>query len=546
MPIKGYKDYSTDSDDFSFDDQSIQRNVRQYQALSSLMSPDQEDGSLGVRGKNYMILKTSDSNTVACARDGGMDEKADGGRNDGASDLSFLLSSIGDNSETLIQQGSRYLMMFLSNSQRLFWFLVMVIAVFYMYPVTSLGIILAMAIILTCGHQNGNGKVTKRTAKWTVTGLSLQMKDGFLASPPFLDKSGQWRMVIRQKRTMAGIQTMFGLLCTDIFPEVEMITASCTFFCTNQLGQELNTGGMRNLAFKYEFMCPGECGMTRPIRISKKQLGPGEVITIHCSVEFRLKTVTFLKTLSQSMRNSLGGDREERRTKKGKNVVREQGAVYPGDLEFHEEDSLPTAFRPVIRFVQHRQTRTFVWEIPGFTTLMENSELWGIYSPQFFIDFHDVCSIWRMKLLEVQGVFRLHVQLRGLPRGVKQVKLWYLLQLVDSYGDSVIPEHAVCRVKYPDMMNLWDTTRHILYRRDTILERFINASGTLTLRISLQMEPNDLALMAVDSDDWIPNSGEGRNNGGALSNGQEMQFTEILQQDGALLGNLHQRAINAY
>jgi len=105
--------------------------------------------------------------------------------------------------------------------------------------------------------------------------------------------------------------------------------------------------------------------------------------------------------------------------------------------------------------------------------------------------------------LELQGVFRLHLQLRGLPRSVKQIKLWYLLQLVDNVGDSVIPEHAICRVKYPDHMNLWETTRHILYRRETIIERFVTPRGSLSLRISLQMEPNDLALMEVDSDEWI-------------------------------------------
>lgn len=44
-----------------------------------------------------------------------------------------------------------------------------------------------------------------------------------------------------------------------------------------------------------------------------------------------------------------------------------------------------------------------------------------------------------MKLIEVSGVFRVHVQLRGLPKTLNQVRLWYLLQLVDTFGDSVVP-----------------------------------------------------------------------------------------------------------
>jgi hypothetical protein len=154
-----------------------------------------------------------------------------------------------------------------------------------------------------------------------------------------------------------------------------------------------------------------------------------------------------------------------------------------------------------------------------------------MFSPQFFVhsctSTYDVCSIWRMKLIEVNGVFRLHVNLRGLPQNQKQVKVWYLLQLVDNFGDSVVPgmqnkmydirhslnsivliEHSVSRVKYPDLLNLWDTSRHILYRRETLLSRFLSIDGNLTLRLSLQVQPNEIPLLEAHSDIWLLKSSQ--------------------------------------
>lgn len=65
-------------------------------------------------------------------------------------------------------------------------------------------------------------------------------------------------------------------------------------------------------------------------------------------------------------------------------------------------------------------------------------------------------------------------------------------------------ENSITRVKHPDHLNLWDTVRHILYRRDYLLQRFLSATGNLSIRISMQVEPNDLAILeSADSDDWI-------------------------------------------
>ncbi|ODM96094.1 hypothetical protein Ocin01_10585 [Orchesella cincta] len=452
-------------------------------------------------GKSYMVLST-DTEGLKQSRAASNDEIVKQG--DRAISFTSLLNSI-TSLETFLQTGSAYLLQTLNSSQRIIWFIVFILFAIFFYPLLSTLLVGGLCALFICGHQSDDKKRTSRTAKWTVTGFSQQLRDGFLASPAFLDKSGQWRMVVKQKRGMDGVQTSFGLLCTDIYPQIELVTANVTFFCTNKYGQELNTGGMRNLKFQQEYQCAGDAGFSRPTRFTRRQLGEDEAVTIHCSVEFHKKTVTFLKTLVRNLREDGSSGDGERKNKKGKNIVTEHGTILPGNLEFQDDDdsNFPSVFRPLTRFVHHSETKTFVWEIPDFTTLLESSELWGIYSPQFFLNSHDICSIWRMKLLEVQGVFRLHVQLRGLPRSVKQVKLWYLLQLVDNIGDSVIPEHAVCRVKYPDHMNLWDTTRHILYRRETILERFVTPRGALSLRISLQMEPNDLALMEVDSDDWI-------------------------------------------
>ncbi|CAL8092442.1 unnamed protein product [Orchesella dallaii] len=495
---KRYTDTDSDcSEPFS------RQNGQPYSLL--VPSPHNRRSGGGTRdgGKSYMVLSTEIALEEPSTSTSSYEIVKEGDRT-----ISFtsLLNSM-TCPETFLHTGSAYLLQVLNSSQRIIWFVVAILFAFFFYPLTSTVIVGGLCVALICGHQSDDNKRTSRNVKWTVTGFSLQLQDGFLASPSFLDKSGQWRMVVKQKKGMDGIQTSFGLMCTDIYPEIEKVTANVTFFCTNQYGQELSTGGMRNLKFQQEYQCPGDSGFSRPIRLSRKQLGEDETITIHCSVEFHKKAITFLKTFVRNLREGEGSGAGEgtRKNKKGKNIVTEHGTILPGNLEFQDDDdgNFPSVFRPLTRFVHHSETKTFVWEIPDFSTLLESSELWGIYSPQFFLNSHDICSIWRMKLLEVQGVFRLHVQLRGLPRSVKQVKLWYLLQLVDNVGDSVIPEHAVCRVKYPDHMNLWDTTRHILYRRETILERFVNMRGTLSLRISLQMEPNDLALMEVDSDEWI-------------------------------------------
>lgn len=491
--------------DSEYGDEAFQNGNQPLSLLAhpKLPATDDQHCDLGVRGKSYMVLRTT--SPMGAPTDGCDDQ-------DTTKDtISFtsLLNSMGT-PDSIMQKAAANVLQFLSNSQRMFWFFLTLFAIFYFYPVTCIVFVACILLILAGGHQNGDSQVTTRTAKWTINGYSHQIKDGFVASPPFLDKCGQWRLVIKQKRGMDGLQTVFGLMCTDIPQEVEGVTASVTVFCTNQLGQELSTGGTRDLKFHHDYQCPGDCGFSRNIRLSRRMLGESESITIHCTVEFRKKMVTFMRTLARNIAEDANGDESGAvgggKKKKGKNQVVEYGEIIPGTVNFHEDDDLSCPeYRPVLRFIQHPQTRSFVWEIPGFCSLLEDVELWGLYSPQFFVNSHDICAIWRMKLLEVQGVFRLHVQLRGLPRSVKQVKLWYLLQLVDKYGNSVIPEHAVCRVKYPDHMNLWDTTRHILYRRETILERFIGGdnNGGLVLRISLQMEPNDLALMEVDSDEWI-------------------------------------------
>lgn len=473
-----------------------------YNGHSQSLSAPQA-ASTGLRTTNYMVLRTSSPSDNP-----EIHENVEVVENSMKDTLSFnrVFNSL-CNRDSFVRTVLTYLN-FLSGSQRIFWLLAMVFAVLYFYPLTCIVLVGTFTLIMLGGHQNGNNLVTTRTAKWTITGYSYQMKDDFLTSPPFLDKCGQWRMIIKQKRGIEGLQTSLGLMCTDIFPEIELVHATVTFFCTNLSGQEVATGGMRDLKFHHEYMCPGDCGYTRYVRLPRKLLGQSETITVHCTVEFRKQMVTVLKTLVRRL-ECHGGDEEPNHIymrKKGKNTVNEEGIIQPGNLEFEEGGHLASPIRSVMRFVRHAETKTFVWELPQFCSQLKNSELWGVYSPQFFVNSHDTCAIWRMKLLEVQGVFRLHVQLRGLPRSVKQVKLWYLLQLVDMHGDSIIPEHATYRIKYPDHMNLWDTSRHILYRRETILERFIGGnSGSLTLRISLQMQPNDVSLMEVDSDEWITN-----------------------------------------
>jgi hypothetical protein len=130
-----------------------------------------------------------------------------------------------------------------------------------------------------------------------------------------------------------------------------------------------------------------------------------------------------------------------------------------------------------------------------------------------------------MKLIEVSGVFRIHIQLRGLPKNIQQIKIWYLLQLVDNFQDSVVPgmnisyypsckientsyllyfaENSVSRVKYPDHLNLWETSRHVLYRRETLLSRFIGLDGSFRIRLSIQVLPNEIPLLETESDHWI-------------------------------------------
>ena len=147
----------------------------------------------------------------------------------------------------------------------------------------------------------------------------------------------------------------------------------------------------------------------------------------------------------------------------------------------------------------------------------------------------------RFKLVELHGTFRIHLQVRGLPKSVTQVMACYAVELMDNFGDFITPgiqfycsscclPNSLCfisncgrskllivfwlvvgcntSIKYPDYLSIWGTTRMPLYPRETFMSRFFSNKTGLSLRISLNVEPVEnsnlgRAIHGSNSCEWI-------------------------------------------
>lgn len=67
----------------------------------------------------------------------------------------------------------------------------------------------------------------------------------------------------------------------------------------------------------------------------------------------------------------------------------------------------------------------------------------------------------------------------------------------------MVLEHAAALIKYPEHVNFEQTLRHILHRRERMTFQYVGMDGSLTLRISMQVKPNNVPLLESDSDEWI-------------------------------------------
>jgi len=384
---------------------------------------------------------------------------------------------------------------------RISWWLASFVVFFGLSPMLACILFLLQFFMI----RSASKIVTKRIIKWSVENFSEEIKKGMMASPPFTDKSGEWCLVIVQKECIDGVQTYFGLIASNLPREVELVKSYIEFTLVNQQGQDL-CPGFHSLYLQHSFACVGDCGYTRGITLSSRQLKVHQQLEIKCRIEFERQEIGYLRELYKRFMGVY--ERDPKNTRNETSLIRTAPTFgFISQQKQSDKNQLTDSIwrgSPTATFVQHPETKTFVWEIPNFQSLLKDSECWGMFSPLLFVNSHDFCSIWRLKFFELMGVFRLHVQLRGLPGDIKQVKTWHLVTLVDNYGDQVVPEDCNPRLKYPDYLNLWDSHRHILYRRETLLDRFVSTKGTVTIRISLQVEPNELVWMeGSSSDGWI-------------------------------------------
>jgi len=167
-----------------------QPNSRQPLSLMNSHPPSHYQN--GGAGRNYMVLSTDISSQQQPLRATSSYEIVKQGDGDDAISFSSLLNSI-TCPETFLKNSSTYLLQILNSSQRVICFLVVLLLSFYFYPLTSAIIVAGLCAALVCGHESEDTKRTSRNAKWTITGFSQQLREGFLVSPSFLDKSGQWR-----------------------------------------------------------------------------------------------------------------------------------------------------------------------------------------------------------------------------------------------------------------------------------------------------------------------------------------------------------------
>jgi len=339
----------------------------------------------------------------------------------------------------------------------------------------------------------------------------------FYTSPAIRDKTGLWRLVIRQ----AGEgQLSFGLIATDIAKNVITVDANVEI-CVSMGGRDL-VPDLKDIKFVHKYECEGDCGYSQPISINFKQL-KNDKLDIKCRIYFNCRELMNIHRMINFFTNTIQTNNANRTlafwpavprpfTGRQGNLPCEVGTIYPEnkfcplDSEISAEGSMLTGTELEgckTTFLKHPETKTFFWKIPNFSNLVKNVDCWEISSPQVFVNSHGFCSIWRLKLIEMHGVFHIRMQLRGLPKGVAQIKSRHLLQLVDNFGDCVIPEHCGTTNKFPEYFHNWDTCRISLYRRETILERFTSIENVLTLRISLQCEPNDTVKIDKESADWI-------------------------------------------